>query len=256
MGVALSSAFYDDDEDQNEVEKARLKLKIDVVQAQKLVDAYILHAYAPMADQSILTSLFNHAIESSNNSDLIDAAWFLFVDDDDQICFIQEVLVCLVLLCDGPWNKRLDCIFELFKCAGIDIMMHEDITLAAQVIASALCRLWRAPNISFDLLSELSEAIADGAFTKLDKELDDGIDRKHFVMWAADRFKENRNVASLESLTSLYQGDALTGLTRLKKKKEEAWDEQEHDNNDDQGDDEQGDDDQGDDDQEDDEQED
>jgi len=250
MGVALSSAFYDDDEDQNEVEKARLKLKIDVVKAQKLVDAYILHAYAPMADQSILTSLFNHAIESSNNSDLIDAAWFLFVDDDDQICFIQEVLVCLVLLCDGPWNKRLDCIFELFKCAGIDIMMHEDITLAAQVIASALCRLWRAPNISFDLLSELSEAIADGAFTKLDKELDDGIDRKHFVMWAADRFKESRNVASLESLTSLYQGDALTGL---KKKKKEAWDDEQGG---DQGDDDQGDDEQGDDEQEDDEQED
>jgi hypothetical protein len=250
MGVALSSAFYDDDEDQNEVEKARLKLKIDVVKAQKLVDAYILHAYAPMADQSILTSLFNHVIESSNNSDLIDAAWFLFVDDDDQICFIQEVLVCLILLCDGPWNKRLDCIFELFKCAGIDIMMHEDITLAAQVIASALCRLWRAPNISFDLLSELSEAIADGAFTKLDKELDDGIDRKHFVMWAADRFKENRNVASLESLTSLYQGDALTGLKM--KKKEEAWDD---DNNDDQGDDDNNDE-QEDDEQEDDEQED
>ena len=129
-------------------------------------------------------------------------------------------------------------------------MMHEDITLAAQVIASALCRLWRAPNISFDLLSELSEAIADAAFTKLDKELDDGIDRKHFVMWAADRFKENRNVASLESLTSLYQGDALTGL---KKKKKEAWDD---DNNDDQGDGEQEDDEQEDDEQDVDEQED
>jgi hypothetical protein len=131
-------------------------------------------------------------------------------------------------LSNGPWNKRLECIFDLFKCAGIDIMMHEDIMLAAQVVASALCRLWRAPNISFDLLSELSESIADGAFTKLDKELDDGIDRKSFVMWAADRFKENRNVASLESLTSLFQGDALSGLIK-KEKKKEVWDTDEPD---------------------------
>lgn len=222
MGVALSSAFYDEDEDQNEVASARLKLKIDVVTAQKLVDAYILHAYAPMAEQSILTSLFNRAIQPEHSQELFDAAWFLFVDDDEQICFIQEVLVSLVLLSDGPWNKRLECIFDLFKCAGIDIMMHEDIMLAAQVVASALCRLWRAPNISFDILAELSESIADGAFTKLAKELDDGIDRKSFVMWAADRFKENRNVASLESLTSLFEGDALSGLK--KKEKKESWD--------------------------------
>lgn len=218
MGIALSSAFYDEDEDQNEVEKARLKLKIDLFKVQKLVDCYILHAYAPMADVSALTSLFNHALKP-NDQELIDATWFLFVDDDDQICFIQEILVCIVLLCDGPWNKRLEIIFDLFKCSGIEYMMHEDIVLAAQVIASSLCRLWRAPPISYNLLSELSESIADGAYTKLDKELDDGIDKKHFILWCSERFKENKNLASLESLTSLYEGDALNGLKRNNKKK-------------------------------------
>lgn len=235
MGVVSSSTYYDDDEDKNEVEKSRLKLKIDIINAQKLVDAYILHAYAPMADKSILTSLFHTIVESnSNNVELIDAAWFLFVDDDEQICFIQEVLVCLVLLSDGPWNKRLECIFDLFKCGGIDIMMHEDITLAAQVIAAALCRLWRAPNISYDLLSELSEAIADGAFTKLDKNLDDGIDKKHFVMWAADRFKENRNIASIESLTSLFEGDALSGMKKKAMENDKNDDDENDDDNDEQ----------------------
>ena len=95
-------------------------------------------------------------------------------------------------------------------------MMHEDIVLAAQVIASSLCRLWRAPPISYNLLSELSESIADGAYTKLDKELDDGIDRKHFILWASERFKESKNLASLDSLTSLYEGDALDGLKKKK----------------------------------------
>ena len=230
MGIALSSAFYDEDEDQNEVEKARLKLKLDIVNVQKLVDSYLLHAYAPMADISVLTSLFNHGLQPYNQ-ELIDACWFLFVDDDDQICFIQEILVCIILLCDGPYNKRLESIFDLFKCSGIEFMMHEDIVLAAQVIASALCRLWRAPPISFDLLSELSENIADGAYTKLDKELDDGIDRKHFILWASERFKESKNLASLDSLTSLYEGDALAGLKKKKKNLDDDDDDDDDDEN-------------------------
>ena len=68
-------------------------------------------SYDKMAEKVILTLKLMYEL----NDNTTKFNWFLFVDDDEQICFIQEVLVSLVLLSDGPWNKRLECIFDLFK---------------------------------------------------------------------------------------------------------------------------------------------
>ena len=46
-------------------------------------------------------------------------------------------------------------------------MGHEDFMLAAQVVATALCRLWQAPIWDSTSIHILSEVIADNAFTKV-----------------------------------------------------------------------------------------
>ena len=55
-----------------------------------------------------------------------------------------------------------------------------------------------------DTWTLLSESIADYAYTKLDLELEEGIDLKTFVQWTEERFKVSRIVKNPESLRQLY----------------------------------------------------
>ena len=57
----------------------------------------------------------------------------------------------------------------------------------------------------FDEFKSLTEEIADNCYFKLDKELETNIDSDKFIIWAQDRFKESRTIATKEALLSVYQ---------------------------------------------------
>lgn len=144
-------------------------------------------------------------------------------------CYIQEVIVCLILLSEESWHQRLSFLFDIFKCSGNDEMMYDDVVMAGQVIAMSLYRLWGAQNWDQVEWSRLTEGIADGAYSKvpvrcfvacsflysfanaspsnytqLEKDLESGITREEFVNWAVGRFKESRSVSSAEGLQRLF----------------------------------------------------
>eukprot|EP00600_Ochromonadales_sp_CCMP1393_P007018 CAMPEP_0174959646 /NCGR_PEP_ID=MMETSP0004_2-20121128/3291_1 /TAXON_ID=420556 /ORGANISM="Ochromonas sp., Strain CCMP1393" /LENGTH=79 /DNA_ID=CAMNT_0016207985 /DNA_START=377 /DNA_END=613 /DNA_ORIENTATION=+ len=79
-------------------------------------------------------------------------------------------------------------------------MYHDDIVMAAHVIAMGLHRIWLVSEWDQEIWSPLTEAIADGAFAKMEKELEDGLTKEEFIRWATERFKESRSVASPEAL--------------------------------------------------------
>lgn len=172
MGITYSSE-PDNNNEKNENQitfEMRQQLRLSFDDVSSLIITYSEHCYQPIIDLGGLRSLFNIAIGKKQKLDiteLIDILWLIYEDDGNGICFIQEVLVTLILLSDGSWNKRLGLVFNLFKCLGINSMMHEDIQLASQVVAAALCKLWSAPVFEFDNLSVLSEEIADNAYTKV-----------------------------------------------------------------------------------------
>jgi hypothetical protein len=173
MGITYSSEpdnSKNEDEENQVTFEMRQQLRLSYDDVSRFVEIYSDHCYQPIIDLGGLRSLFNVAIgnkEKLNITELIDTLWLIFEDDGNGICFIQEVLVTLILLSDGSWNKRLGLVFNLFKCLGVNSMMHEDIQLASQVVAAALCKLWAAPLFEFDNLSLLSEEIADNAYTKV-----------------------------------------------------------------------------------------
>ena len=115
-----------------------------------------------------------------------------------------QVLAVLVLLCDAPWNKRAELLYQCFKCIGTDAMSHEDVILAAQVVAVALCRLWGAPRWGSKTLTTLTVAIADNAFTKLEKDIVDHVGESDFVAWVTDRFRDSKTVGGPDALKTLY----------------------------------------------------
>ena len=85
--------------------------------------------------------------------------------------YVQEVLVTVVLLSRWSWNQRAGLLFNIFKCIGTEEMNHEDFILAAQVIAASLCRLWGCAKWESSSLADLSEHLADNAFTKVRQQI-------------------------------------------------------------------------------------
>ena len=81
--------------------------------------------------------------------------------------YTQEVLVAIALLCDSPWNLRAKLIFNIFKCIGTEEMSYEDFILAVQVVVVSLCRLWKSNKWDIEVLTTVSESIADNAYTKV-----------------------------------------------------------------------------------------
>ena len=81
--------------------------------------------------------------------------------------YTQEVLVAIALLCDSPWNLRAKLIFNIFKCIGTEEMSYEDFILAVQVVVVSLCRLWKSNKWDTEVLTTVSESIADNAYTKV-----------------------------------------------------------------------------------------
>ena len=156
--------------------KQRLRLPFSI--AEKLVASYNNHAFQPILDESSLRSLLTIAYSSGSSprkiaasggdeelDALMNAAWFIF--QDHYTCFAQEVLVCIILLSDVAWNKRLSLMFDLFKIMGTEEMGHEEVQMAAQIVASALFRLWQVAPWPRDEIYSLTEQLADHCYLKV-----------------------------------------------------------------------------------------
>ncbi len=89
---------------------------------------------------------------------------------------------------------------------GTEVMYHEDIMMAVQVASSAICKLWNLDQtFDFDDLTRLSEAIADHAFNKLERDIEEGISKEMFLSWGTDRFKETVLITDFNALAELYE---------------------------------------------------
>ena len=210
MGVTYSSDA--DGANQETLLRYRERLRLPFDLAQRLVVAYHEYTMLPIMDENGVRSLFSIALRSyvvedpvpraTFLDDLLEGVWVLF--SDSATCFSQEILACIVLLCNAPWSKRLSLIFDIFKCHAVEELYHEDIMLASQVTAQGLLRLWRAPAWSMEDLRSLTEGIADHAFLKLERDLADPVAREAFITWGQDRFRESRTVATSESLKQIF----------------------------------------------------
>jgi hypothetical protein len=49
-----------------------------------------------------------------------------------------------------------------------------------------------------------SEGLAEGVYTKFDKEVEDDLQKHQFLDWAMDRFRENRVITNYDDLLKIY----------------------------------------------------
>ena len=68
----------------------------------KIVTTYLTHGYPPMLDIGTLRNLILVAASKDEQIDtdvFVDVLWLIYEHDKNQICYIQEVLTTLVVLC-------------------------------------------------------------------------------------------------------------------------------------------------------------
>jgi hypothetical protein len=191
--------------------KQCMRVKLEV--AAKLVSVYITHVYSPIVDNTGLRSLVYSALRpkdtrednSAEIDQIVRASWRIFSNPAQDTLNTQELLAVMVLLADAPWDQRLYLLFELFKCMGTDEILHADIQLAAHSAATGLFKLWQSTPWEHADFKTLTEAIADHAYLKMDKELDDSVNWEKFSVWAKDRFRDSRTIATPQSLRSVYE---------------------------------------------------
>ncbi len=184
----------------------------------------------------------DNRIDNTNEiNKIINSSWKIFSDPLTNILQTQEMLSVIILLTDAPWNERLFLLFELFKCLGTDEMLHAgkykykynmykyicflfpfeyclhftftnlmflliiDIQMAAHTCASGLFKLWNVDKWEYDEFKTLTEDIADNAYLKVQKDIEEPILWSHFCMWAQERFKDSRTVATQEALLNVFQ---------------------------------------------------
>ena len=186
------------------------KLILSEKNVAQLVSSYTKHQFLPVVPVPDLRNLFEvsfgHKTKLEDNSPLLEALTVSQkVFRDGLTVNTQEVLVGLVLICDAPWPTRAALLFDIFKCVGSEEMGYDDLLLASQMVVMVLCRLWGTHRWSAKTINSLTEAIADAAFTRLNKEIDEFIDHKKFVTWAMERFHESIVIDNSESLKRLYQ---------------------------------------------------
>ena len=181
---------------------------ISVDKARTLVRIFCEQYIPPVLDTVDLTFLIKNAIDTPGVDDrFVDSIFILF--SEKNLCRTYEVISTIVLLCDGDWKTRLDLIFEIFKCAGTEEIYHEDIRMAIQAISVGLCKLWKQPRWTSDELYRLSENLANHAFMKVEKDMDDTLKRAEFNSWAFERLKESRTIANWDSLKAILESSHL-----------------------------------------------
>ena len=191
--------------------KQCMRVKMEI--AAKLVSSYITHVFSPIIDETSLKSMVYTALRPKDtrvdNTEEIEAtcraAWRIFSDPVTEIMNTQEFLAVIVLLADAPWENRLFLLFELFKNLGTDEMSHADIQLVAHVCASGLFKLWQVETWEHDEFKSMTEGIADNAYLKMNKEMEDSCQWCDFKVWAKDRFRDSRTVATQAALKRVYE---------------------------------------------------
>ncbi len=83
-------------------------------------------------------------------------------------CYLQEILATLIMLSeDAEWSEKCGLLFELFKGVGSSQVSYEDVMLMAQVLGTALSRLWAKDRWDQAELYSLSEGLADNLYNKV-----------------------------------------------------------------------------------------
>ena len=83
-------------------------------------------------------------------------------------CYLQDIIVCLILICDGSWYDRLSLIYDMFKCRGTEEVSYEDILMIIQISSVSMYKLWNNENDwKQSDMNRLGEALADEAYAKV-----------------------------------------------------------------------------------------
>eukprot|EP00607_Mallomonas_marina_P009718 CAMPEP_0182420784 /NCGR_PEP_ID=MMETSP1167-20130531/5858_1 /TAXON_ID=2988 /ORGANISM="Mallomonas Sp, Strain CCMP3275" /LENGTH=233 /DNA_ID=CAMNT_0024597229 /DNA_START=46 /DNA_END=744 /DNA_ORIENTATION=+ len=182
------------------IHEAQTLLKCSIELSQRLIRAYHAYQYPPVVTFEELKSLFALSV-TEQNSDICVACLKIFGRNGS--CYIQEVILALILLNNHDWEERLSVIYDLFVCIGTEEMYREDIQLLLYSAGSAMGKVWGVdpPHIQ---LTALSEHLADLAAVKLEKDLEEGISKEEFIQWAISRFKSSKIVANTEYLMKIY----------------------------------------------------
>lgn len=180
--------------------EARQLLRCSLKVTRNLTRIYHKYHFPPVLSFEDLKSFFAASGESQQ-ADLCAASWKVF--GSTKCCYIQEVLLVMILLSDSLWSDRLSQIYDLFISTGTEEMYKEDIQLLLFTAPNALAKLWQETPPEHQVLV-LSEHLADQAIVKLEKELDEGIQKEEFVQWAFGRFKDSKVIPNMEALMKIY----------------------------------------------------
>jgi len=168
-----------------------LKYKLSAI-----LDCISLHGFLQSCDQTIGLSPLN--------CDYVYVLWK--IHSKNSICYLHDILIFLILLCDGSWYERLSLLFDIFKSAGSDEVSYEDVLMMLQISALTLHRLWESSvEWKQSEVNQLTESLADELYAKLGKELDSGVNKEEFLNWSQERFKASRSIASFESLVKILK---------------------------------------------------
>ena len=199
MGITYSKD-EDISEDKRDIFRGLSHEKVKV-----FVSIYSKHSTPPILDFQDLSFFVRNSMETNENDDmLILSIWEIFSRND--FLLTHEFLSSLILLSDCNWKMRLDLLFDLFKCLGIDEIMYDDVIMAFKSIIFGMSKIWKQnPNyLPIDEISRLCEDLASHSYAKFDKDIEESLNRQEFVSWAFERFKESRTIANFDSLKLHY----------------------------------------------------
>jgi hypothetical protein len=201
MGVVLSANKFSCKEETAKTVHAFTSLQIEKV--RDLVLVFVEHSVGPLLGRQDLSFMVRNAIDIPVDDEmLIDSLWDTF--RNGEVVHTYELLATVILTSDCPWENRLKFLFLIFKCTGTEEIMFADICTAVKSIVVGLTRFWdQLKFVDTMKLSQVAEGIANNAFMKLEKELDDSINQSSFLIWASERFDSSRSVEDYASLISL-----------------------------------------------------
>ena len=193
---------------EGKVDKRDILRGISGDNASSLVRVFCEQYIPPVLDKVDLTFFIKNAIDTPGvDESFVESIMNIY--SEKGLCRTYEFISTMVLLCDANWKTRLDLIFGLYKCAGTEEIYHEDIRMAVQSTSAGLCRLWKHSGWTSDELYQISENLANHAFMKVGKDIDETLTREEFSAWAFERLKESRTIANWDSLKSILESSHM-----------------------------------------------
>lgn len=202
MGIKFSNSPHAEKED---------ILRLPTEHVEKAVESYVNFQLPPLLDHNGYKFFIMLALSDVKNDafaiQVSQAYWQIFAHQGS--CSTQEVLVCMIWLCNGTWNQKFAMIFDVFKSLGSEDMGRDDMILATDVVITSLSRLWvydtkrEEEESAYERMRRVTEDVADRAFLKMDKDMEEMVNRSDFMKWALLKFvgserRGTRNTCSLE----------------------------------------------------------